>query len=40
LAEYHINGPYFDTVLNLEENKNYKPKGTIIINIDKVAESK
>jgi len=39
-AEYYTVGPYFDAVQNLKENKNYKPKGAVVINIDKVLELK
>jgi len=39
-AEYHKKGPYFDTVRNLKENKNYKPKGAIVIIPEKIVESK
>lgn len=38
IAEYHTNTPYFDCVRNLKENKNYKPKGAIVITPDKITE--
>ena len=38
IAEYHKNSPYFDFVRNLETNKNYKPKGAIVIIPNKIKE--
>lgn len=39
-AEYYTSGEYFDFVKNFETNKNYSPKGAIVITIKEVAEFK
>lgn len=39
-VEYYTKGKYFDFVKGLKTNKNYSPKGAIVINIKKVTESK
>ncbi|HUV81266.1 MAG TPA: pyridoxamine 5'-phosphate oxidase family protein [Patescibacteria group bacterium] len=39
-AEYYIEGEYFDFVRNLETNKNYSPKGVVVVSIEKVTEFK
>ena len=37
-AEYYTKGEYFDYVKNLETNKGYNPKGTIVIDIKEIIE--
>jgi len=37
-AEYYNDGKYFDLVINLDSNKNRKPKGAIIIKIVSISE--
>lgn len=37
-AEYHTKGEYFDFVRNSETNKNYSPKGAIVITIKEIVE--
>ena len=38
-ADYYTSGEYFDFVKDLETNKEYKPKGAILIKVSKVIES-
>ena len=37
-AKYYKSGKYFDFVKNLETNKNYSPKGAIVITIKEILE--
>ena len=35
-AEYHDSGEWFDFVKSLKENKDFNPKGAIVININNI----
>ena len=37
-AEYYESGEYFKIVKSLPENKNYKPKGAIVVKVKKIIE--
>lgn len=37
-AEYHESGEYFKLVKSLPENKDYKPKGAIVVKIKRIIE--
>ena len=39
-AEYHTSGEYFDWVRGLETNKNYSPKGAVVVTVEEVVEVK
>ena len=39
-AEYYTEGEYFDFVKNLETNKNFSPKGAIVITVKETIEFK
>lgn len=39
-AEYYAEGKYFDFVKNLETNKNFSPKGAVVVKIKEVFEFK
>jgi len=39
-AEYHRKGKYFNFVKNLESNKNYSPKGAVVITVKSIVEFK
>ena len=39
-AGYYTRGEYFDFVKNLETNKNYSPKGAVIITVREINELK
>jgi len=39
-VEYNTEGEYFDFVKNLETNKNFSPKGAIMITIKEIVEFK
>ena len=39
-AEYHTTGGYFDFVRGLETNKNYSPKGAVVVIVEEVIEVK
>ncbi|MBI5148928.1 pyridoxamine 5'-phosphate oxidase family protein [Candidatus Pacearchaeota archaeon] len=40
IAQYHSSGKWFDFVKGLKENKGFKPKGAIVININKIKHLK
>lgn len=37
-AEYHTEGEYFDFVKHLETNKNFSPKGAVVITVREIVE--
>ncbi|TRZ64076.1 MAG: hypothetical protein D4Q79_02360 [Spirochaetia bacterium] len=37
-AEYHTEGKYFDFVRGLETNKDYSPKGAVVVKIKEIFE--
>ncbi len=37
-AEYYTEGKYFDFVKNLETNKDYSPKGAVVVKIKEIFE--
>lgn len=37
-TEYFASGEYFDFVRNLETNKNYLPKGVVVVTINEIIE--
>lgn len=37
-VEYYINGEYFDFVKSLEANKDYSPKGVVVVSVKEVVE--
>lgn len=37
-AEYYNSGKWLDFVKSLDENKNYSPKGAIVVNVEEIAE--
>jgi len=39
-VEYHTEGEYFDFVNHLETNKDYSPKGAVVVTIKEVVEFK
>ncbi len=38
VAEYITDGEYFESIKNLETNKNFVPKGAVVVNVREIAE--